>query len=380
MKARYSKQDGLSLIELLISTVIGLALISGVVTVFAGNKRSSDLNTAMANIQENARFALDKIANDIRMSGFQGCVDINRSPANILAASSPTANFYETAAQASVIGAANAWTPSPALGFKTENHDALPGTHALTLQFGNPSTFPLTKVVGTGTIPNRTGPITVNISAGVSSRPFDLKKDDHAIISDCQFADIFKVSGVAKTPTTAVLDHSAPDNVSGALTTEYGSADTLSVTKLMRFVSNVYYVANTGIKNDHGDDIPALYQQSLPYGDITNNPPTELVRGIENLRISFGLRTQADTLTYVLPGDSRFDATQVETIRIGLLMVSYDPITSSNDANTYVLAGQEITPKTSGSNTSTSVHAADNRYRLAFNTTIKVRNRRSPDS
>lgn len=367
---------GMSLVELLIATTIGLILISGMIAVFSGNKRSSELNVAMANLQENARFALDKIANDVRMSGFQGCVDINRGPANILASAEPTGDYHATAAQASVISGSDLWTPGPPLGFDTENHSAVPGTHALTLQFGHPSTFPLASQVGVGGVANRTSPAIIDITAGISSRPFDMQVNDYAIISDCSTADIFRISALSKTSTRATLAHTAPNNKSGAFSTEFGGPTTLRMTKVMRFVSNVYYVGNTGLKNDNGDDITALYQQSLPYGDPTNNPPTELIRGIENMRISFGLRTGKNSLIHVEPNDSRFDATQVETIRIGLLMNSYDRISDTNDTNTYVLAGQAISPTTAGASTSTSTHAGDRRLRLAFNTTVKVRNRR----
>ena len=378
MSSRYDHRAafmaGLSLVELLIATTIGLLLVSGMISVFSGNKRSSELNTAMANMQENARFGMDQIANDIRMSGFQGCIDINRAPATILAAAQPTTNYHATAAQASVISAGDSWAPAAPLDFVASNHDAIPGTHALTLQFGDPSTFPLTQQVG-GSVANRTSPIVVDITPGTSSRPFDMDANDYAIISNCSNADIFRVSAVTETSTTATISHAAPLNTSGALSTEYGAANTLRVTRLMRFVSNVYYVGDTGIKNDSGDPITALYQQSLPYGDPTNNPPTELIRGIENMRISFGLRTGGSSLIYVEPDDTLFDPTQVENIRIGLLMNSYDRIAEQDDTNTYVLAGQSITPKSDGT-TSTSTHAGDKRSRLVFNTTVKVRNRR----
>lgn len=370
-----SNISGLSLVELLIATTIGLILTSGMIAVFSGNKRSSELNVAMANLQENARFALDKIANDVRMSGFQGCVDINRGPAKNLAAVAPTGDYHAAAAQASVISTGNLWAPAPPLGFNTVNHTAMPGTHALTLQFGHPSTFPLTMQVG-GAVASRSAPAIIDITPGISSRPFDMEVNDYAIISDCSTADIFRISGLAKTATVATLMHAAPANSSGAFSTEFGGPTTLRMTKVMRFVSNVYYVGDTGLENDEGDTITALYQQSLPYGDPTSNPPTELIRGIENMRISFGLRTGKNNLIHVEPSDARFNPTQVETIRIGLLMNSYDRISDNDDANTYVLAGQAIAPATSGASSSTSTHAGDRRLRLAFNTTIKVRNRR----
>lgn len=368
--------NGFSLIELLLASTIGLILLSGMITVFFANKQSSELNTAMANLQENARFAMDKVANDIRMSGFQGCVDINRAPASILAAAKPTDNYHASAAVASVISDSSTWSPSPPLGFNVANHTAVPGTHALTLQFGHPSTFPLTQLVGSGGIADRAAPVIIDITPGISSRPFDIDEGDYAIVSNCSFADIFRVSALTQTSTRAELSHSAPMNVSGALSTEYGGADSLRVTKVMRFVSNVYYVGTTGNQNADGDDVTALYQQSLPYGDAIKNPPTELIRGIENMRISFGLRTGTDSLVYVAPDDSRFNATQVETIRIGLLMNSYNRISDTSDANTYVLAGQAIESKQAGAATSANVHAGDERFRLAFNTTVKVRNRR----
>ncbi|MFK7995332.1 MAG: PilW family protein [Granulosicoccus sp.] len=371
-----STSHGFSLVELLLATTIGLILLSGMIAVFSGNKRSSELNVAMANLQENARFAIDKISKDARMAGFQGCIDINRGPATVLAAAEPTADYHATAAQASVISADDVWTPAPPLGFTPTNHNAVPGTHALTLQFGHPSTFPLLSQVGTAGVANRTGPAIINITPGISSRPFDLEVDDYAIISDCATADIFRISALDTTATTATLAHAAPANKSGAFSTEFGAPDTLRMTRVMRFVSNVYYVGDTGLTNDRGDAVTALYQQSLPYGDPTNNPPTELIRGIENMRISFGLRTGVNSLIYVDPSDSRFDPTQVETVRIGLLMNSFDRISDNNDTNTYVIAGQAIAPATPGATTSTSTHAGDSRLRLAFNTTVKVRNRR----
>ena len=136
-----------SLVELLIAMTLGLILLAGMISVFAGNKRSSDLNSAMADIQENARFALDTLARDIRMAGFQGCVDINSGPANLLAATLPTDDFHATATMGSIVAAGNLWDPSPPMGFDPENHTALAGTHALTLQYGSPDTFPLTQQV-----------------------------------------------------------------------------------------------------------------------------------------------------------------------------------------------------------------------------------------
>lgn len=366
-----------SLVELLVAMTLGLVLLAGMISVFAGNKRSSELNSAMADIQENARFALDTLAKDIRMAGFQGCVDINSGPANLLAATLPTTDFHATAAMGSIIGSGGLWQPSPPLGFDPANHSAIPGTHALTLQFGSPDTYPLAQQVSLGGVPDPTAPIVVDTTPGSNDIDFNLTTGDYALIGNCVTADIFRASSVVQGTNTATIGHAAPENNSGALTQAYdGGPGTDNETKFMRFVSSVYYVGDTGLTNDQGDPITALYQQSLPYGDPVNNPPTELVRGVENMRIAFGVRVSAQGLSYLLPDDALYDPRAVESVRIGLLMNSYDRISQSEDTNTYVLAGQPITAKDASAGNGLDVHEKDERFRLAFNTTVKIRNRR----
>ncbi|NND91534.1 MAG: hypothetical protein HKN42_11785 [Granulosicoccus sp.] len=370
------KMIGLSLIELMIAMTLGLILIAGMIAVFAGNKRSADLNSAMSDIQENARFALNNMASEIRMSGFQGCMDLNSAKPTLLGNSLPTTDLQLTAAMGSVIGGANLWTPAPPPGFVTANHDAIPGTHALTLQYGSPATFPLLNTVGTGGIPDTLGPVVVDTTPGISREDFNLKAGDYAVIGDCNGADIFRVSSVTNGANSATIGHAASANSSGAFSRIYaGGAN--STTKLMRFVSSVYYVGDTGITNDQGDSITALYMQSLPYGNPVLNPPTELVRGVEDMRLTFGIRTGAQSLTYVLPTDPLYDPRQIESIRIGLLMNSFDRIAQDDDTNSYIIAGQLIAAKGSTDTNAAGEHEKDRRYRLAFNTTVKVRNRRS---
>lgn len=365
---------GFSLVEMLVAMGLGVFLISGMIAVFSGNKRSSDLNTAMANIQENARFALNNLASDIRMSGFQGCIDINRGKPSLIANDLPTQDLHATAAMASIISAGNNWTPNPPLGFNPANHNPLPGTHALTLQFGSPATYPLAQAVSSDGIPNKTANIMVDTTPGISREEFSLDVDDFAIISNCVGSDLIRISSINKNGNTTEVGHSAPANESGALSFEYSND---ANTKFMRFESRVYYVGNTGLTNEHGDPITALYQQSLPYDSPSTNPPTELIQGVENLRIAFGIRTGSESISYVLPSDPRYDPRLVESIRIGLLLNSYDRISQTEDTNTYIVAGQAIPASSTSSGALPGQHAKDKRFRLAFNTTVKVRNRRN---
>ncbi|WP_027707094.1 PilW family protein [Zooshikella ganghwensis] len=65
-----NKQKGLSLIELMIALVLGLLLVAGVIQIFLGTSQTYRLTGDIARVQENARFALDILARDIRMAGY----------------------------------------------------------------------------------------------------------------------------------------------------------------------------------------------------------------------------------------------------------------------------------------------------------------------
>ncbi len=375
-KARQSRQgprleSGFSMIEMLIASTIGLVMVTGMIAVFSGNKKTSDINSAMSNMQENARFAVDAIARDVRMAGFQGCIDINSASAVIKAnpAGVPTTDLFASAATGSVVESANNWNPAPPLGFTIPQGDNRPliGTHTLSLQFGSPVTSALSAAMTSAT-----NPLAAPIQ--IASNPGSIRAGDLAIISNCDGADLFRVSTA---PVDAgQITHTAADNSNnGNLSRAYGSGATLPDTKVMKFVANIYYVGETGQQNEHGDPITALYQQSLPYDGT--NPPTELVQGIENMRVRFGIRQPNGSLQYFTADHANFAPDRVESIQLGMLMSSWDRVQQEEDNKTYVLAGQTIPPGATSPTTLNGVtHAKNRRYRLAFNTTIKIRNRR----
>jgi type IV pilus assembly protein PilW len=63
-------QRGLGIVEILIASALSLVALLAMFQVLASSKSSSRLNEGMARLQENARFALDVLARDIRRAGF----------------------------------------------------------------------------------------------------------------------------------------------------------------------------------------------------------------------------------------------------------------------------------------------------------------------
>ncbi len=370
--AKSPRVHGFSLIELLIAMTLGLILITGLVAVFAGNKRNSDLNTAMTDMQESARFGLELLSNEIRLSGHQGCLDVNQGRVAIQSISPPTNNLRASSTSGSLVESDSVWSPAPPLNFPVPTtYPAIVGTHTLTLQYGGAETAQLNmQMTNDMTNWSPSGVLWINKNLG-------LEDGDLAIVANCDTADLFTVSGASPGPDGETsqqrLFHRATHNTSGNLTRAYGDARTNGQTTVMRFNSNVYYIGDTGLTNEVGDRITALYRQSIPYNE-ENNPPSEVIQGVENMRLAFGIRESGGNLRYVTAADVAYDPERVESVKIGLLMTSWDRISTADDSNTYTLAGQAIAASSASTNGLT--HPVDTRFRLVFNTTVKIRNRR----
>ena len=70
MKMRGLRQDGLSLVELMVAIVIALFLIGGVLTVEQGVKMSFAANDGLSQLQDNERFAMSTLALIVQRAGY----------------------------------------------------------------------------------------------------------------------------------------------------------------------------------------------------------------------------------------------------------------------------------------------------------------------
>jgi len=363
LASRPQRTSGFTLVELMIAMALGLLVIASAITVFSGSRKSIELNSALTDIQDSARFAMDTITRDIRMSGFQGCVDINTLAAKIYADEAPTTDYFNTAITASVIEDAGIWNPEQPIGFDIPNDRAVPvpGTHALSVQFGSPETYTFTPMA------------TIDADIVLDVEDAMLVEGDLALISNCQVADIFAVTSYSG----STIQHTASRNSDKRLSAPYGLAGADNRARIMRFEANIYYIGDTNRVNDHGDRIFSLYKQTLPYSN--DNLPIEMIEGVANLQIRLGFRDSENThnegLTFVSPDDADATPGRIDVVQFGLLMQSYDSVLEADDTSTYFIAGTRLLPKEEPFDSSIA-YASDRRMKLAFNTTVKIRNRR----
>lgn len=67
------RQHGLSLVELMVAMTVGLFLTAGILSLFIGTKQSYRTNEALAVVQEDGRYQLERLATDLRQAGSLGC-------------------------------------------------------------------------------------------------------------------------------------------------------------------------------------------------------------------------------------------------------------------------------------------------------------------
>lgn len=74
---------GFSLVELMVAMVLGLIVAGGIVTVFMATSTSSLVQTQLAKLQEEGRFAITALTTDLRMSNAQYCSNMGGQSAGL---------------------------------------------------------------------------------------------------------------------------------------------------------------------------------------------------------------------------------------------------------------------------------------------------------
>lgn len=313
----------MTLVEIMISLLIGAFLIGGILQVFSSSKQTYGVQEGLSRLQENGRFAIKFIAHDIRMIDYWGCM------ATGLGGISNNLNFVADDpfdfASGAMIGTQ---------GTIDGSVSALDLSDSITIRGASGSWVLLTTAMA-------------NQTANLSTSAHEFIADDLIYITDCNKGDIFQASSgvAANTDISHAAGLSAGENQTGNLSKSYG------VGAQIFKVSTVVY----SIQQGNGGQ-PGLFRQK------NAEAPVELIEGIENMQILYGEDTNADrTPDYYVSFDNIADINNVVSIQISLLVASNkDNLVSEPLSFTY--------------NGATTI-ATDRRLRRVFTSTIAVRNR-----
>ncbi|MEX2475651.1 PilW family protein [Marinobacter sp.] len=350
--ARMGKaQLGLSLVELMVALALSTTLIFGVFTVYLDSSRTSQVSNALARTQEAARIATDIMARDMRMVGFQGCADPDDVTLNVIADNPPTDDFFETTLRGWEV-TDGTWANGTEFDGTAVESNAKVGSDVISVQRGETMGIEL---VGNMKADN----------ANVQLKGDDVERfaqNDIVMISNCEAADLFRISSQPSSDTWAHGNNVNSTNRLGRAYTEDA--------RIMRFSSSVYFVADTGRDDVQGNDIFALHRQ-INQLDGTLLPPEEIVEGVENLQIEYGELLATNNVRY-RPADQVGSMSSVVALRIGMLVSHSDQVRDDNDTADYALPGETITGASGGG---TVTHPEDRRLRRTFVSTVMLRNR-----
>lgn len=186
------RQHGLSLIELLVSMLIGLFIMAGVLQLFSTTTQNAVASTGISRIQENTRYVFSRIAEDIAQSGNLGCM--TSSIATNYSSINPITNML------SGVSAGNAYdflsTVSGDNGTGTgeaPENGVAPGTDVFRIRYVN-------HVVRFDVADMDDESVTVSYDAADSAQSSVLPKRGQIVaVSNCAQGAVFTVTGINTT-------------------------------------------------------------------------------------------------------------------------------------------------------------------------------------
>lgn len=369
-------QTGLSLVELLVALLLSGTLMAGVVGVFLGMFQADRSQEGVSLVQEGGRFAVNFLAQDLRMAGYLGCSstlnpdDINntlngpapsfqpeRSIQGWEANGTDPGDINNSANNEAVVDTAGGgWSTSG--GNVLDSTKVLPGTDIFKLWGAD------TSVEGSvnSVTPAAATVVNMNVEAGISA-------GDILLLSDCEKADWVQACTTQQIGTPATLNLYLSGNSGSCSPGNIANAPVLvgAGARVMKLAGTMYYIGKRG---DVSTNPPALFRRRLGTSGIAGTPE-ELVEGVEDMQVLYGENTNNDSSNAadrLVPADQVSDWDNVVSVRITLLMQTLEnnlvPAPVSYTFNGVVYDG----------GTGNGALPPDGRLRRVFTTTINLRN------
>lgn len=334
-----TKQQGFSLIELLVAMFIAAVIFAGVVNTLLASKSAYLYDEEVAYIQENSRFALGYIARDVREAGYFGGCNINAAS---------VANALDLSAD---VDQADLFSTTPIEGF--ENGGVFPATFAADV-YPNTDAFIIRKMDSDSVALTGTSGVNNNVSPDNSF----LSHDDVIIIvsPECTQVAIYEAT---QGPSSNKIQHNQgadghncssrvlgnfnctgcpPNGVcSGSMSGAIPPGSAVS-----RFIAKAYFV---GVST-HDPDSRSLYVRTMK-GSTSSE---ELVGGVEDMQVLYGVDTNAsanpdgDADRYYT-ADVVPDWNRVVSVKLTLVLRSRNQVLGATTTKTMPTLGSTYTDK-----------------------------------
>ncbi|MFP4315019.1 MAG: PilW family protein [Desulfovibrionales bacterium] len=355
-----NRERGASILEVVVAVVIGLLVLAGVYKIFQSNSQSYRTQEAAARIQENGRLAVELLSRDIRMTGYKGCTLFGDTD-NVLNNATRIEFDFDRAIEG--------YDNIDSSNLPVRVSDALDPND---IDFVNSTDIVVVRVTRSEAVPIVEDNTSTQLFAYVSgnqangcpdgsTRVSGLCSGDLLMVSDCTKSRVFQTGVIQNVSGILEVDHPASGDPGNDSSLWGGTNSTAREqfgedSEIMKVSTLIYFVA----ENDRG--VPTLYLKE------SNLEPVELVEGVENMQVLYGVDTggspEVDAYVPAYGTHDNTNWTNVRSVRLALLLRSSDEIGGGDvDTNTYDLLGTSVGPMN------------DRHIRRVVNTTIAIRNR-----
>lgn len=301
MSTPMNRQRGFSLIELMVSFLIGLIVIGGAVSLFVSNRQTSRTTENLSRMQENSRIAFEMMSRDIREAAGNPCSKLT-PVANVITNSATTwwANWGN-----GILGYDNA-VAFPDVAFGTGQGARVNGTDAIEVKSGSASP-------GFTVVAHTTGTASIQLNTAAHG----LVTGDVVMVCDYAQAALAQLTTAAATSDTVILTNGSgtPGNCSKGLGFPTDCANATGNTYqykpnslLTKLSSARWYIGNNGRGG-----------RSLYRADNTGNNE-EIADGVSNLQLTYLVGDTYRLSTAVT------DWADVTAVQVAMTVVSNDRV------------------------------------------------------
>lgn len=288
---------GFTLVELMVSLLLGTFLIGGVVGVYIANARTSMVNDQMGQMQQASQVSFQLLSRDVQHAGYAGCANITATRVvNMLTPLPWWGNWvggifgYENTGVPDFSGGTVAW---------------LAGTDRLHLMYGRGVS---SSVVAHNAV--AVPPLVINQNLG------GIVPNDILMGCDSKMAVIFKATGVAGNNITHAVGGAAPSNI--ALNFGVDPAGVRFLQNISNDVGTVMPLESVGWFVGTQGGINSLYRASLVAGIIRVE---EVVQNVAGFQLEY---LELNANSYVNANDPNLDWNNVMSVRATLTLAN-DP-------------------------------------------------------
>lgn len=365
-------QSGFTLIELMIGMLLASIMALGISQFMVGNAQTFKFLGGQARVQESGRFALETLIRSAQMAGYKGCFSSNDEIHKTFLADVPY-EFDLTNSLLGYEGETASWDPDieavlpktvsgvdsnlyaagavgPGDGIDTDS--ILRKTDILTVTYINEKKHRLTANM-----------VTSSEDIPVDDTDFDFAVDYMAFIYDCEKGSIFRITGFTAGGDIQHTDVADADGYTNALTrlAQFNTFETDAYVSAID--SYTFYIAPGEAALNPGNTTMSLWRKIGPAA------PEELVEGIEDLQIKYGVDTDGDGIpNRYQDANVVVDFEDVLTLRITVVANSVEDVGGLTGPTHGCTAG-------GGSQDCLPGETYDGLLRRTFSQTINLRNR-----